>query len=261
MSWQTKRGEFIVDRRKLIKGMAALVPVLGANRLLAAETNGAAVVAGTCRLISQDIAGPYGIEDVPMRANIIDGQAGTPLVLNLRVIDSLSCQPLAGAVVSIWHANASGLYSGVQNLMLTADGQSTGEKVDLSGQTFLRGLQKTNRDGQVTFSTIYPGWYFPRPTHLHVTVFPPNYGELATTQLYFPDKVCDQAYEAAQYAERGPNPIRTDPSVDSPTDNSDAGDLWLDLHRQNEGFVASHNIGVTFYGDTFGELSGLYRQS
>jgi protocatechuate 3,4-dioxygenase beta subunit len=247
-----------LNRRTLIKGLAALTPLIGMRRLAAAEPP---PPARTCRLITQDIAGPYAVEGVPMRADITEGQPGTPLRLDFRVVDSFGCAPLPGALVSIWHANAAGIYSGVQNVMLSADQESTGEKIDTRGQTFLRGMQRTDANGQVTFSTIFPGWYFPRPVHLHVMVVPPDYGEVATTQLYFPDAVCDQAYQAEPYAARGPSPARSDPSVDSPTDSSDAADLWLHLRREADGWVASHNLGVTFYGDSFGELPAMYRQS
>jgi hypothetical protein len=39
-----------------------------------------------------------------------------------------------------------------------------------TAQTFLRGIQTTNSDGNVTFTTIYPGWYQGRATHIHVEV-------------------------------------------------------------------------------------------
>jgi len=247
-----------MKRRTLIKGLAALAPAAGIGRLVAQEAPGAA---STCRLITPDIAGPYAVENVPVRADITEGQAGTPLQLEFRVVDSFKCAPLAGALVSIWHANAEGLYSGVQNIMLSADQNSTGERIDTRGQTFLRGLQKTDADGRVRFATIFPGWYFPRPVHAHVVVVPPDYGEVMTTQLYFPDATCDLAFQAGPYAARGPNPARTDPSTDSPGDSSDAADLWLDLQRDGDGWVARHTIGVTFYGDEFGELPALYRQS
>ena len=247
-----------MKRRTLVKGVAALGSLIGINRVFAADQ---VPKPGTCRLISQDIAGPYGIAQTPFRANIIERQAGIPFELSLLVLDSSSCIPLEGAVVTIWHANAKGLYSGVNNLMLTAGDQPTGESIDFRGQTFLRGVQKTNADGWVTFNSIFPGWYFPRTTHLHLTVSPPNYGEIATTQLYFPDEVCDHAYAAEQYAHRGPNPVRTDPAKDSPTDGTDEGDLWLNLQRKGDGYAATHTVGVTFYGDVFGELPSLYQQS
>ena len=60
---------------------------------------------------------------------------------------------------------------------------------------------------------------------------------------------------------RGPNPFRTDPLKDSPTDGTDEGDLWLNLQPSGDGYRANHTLGVTFYGEMFGELPALYRQS
>jgi len=250
-----------MKRRTLITGLAALAPVTGIGRLVANESPGASGAARTCRLITQDIRGPYGVDNVPVRADIREGQAGVPLRLDFLVVDSSSCAPLAGALVSIWHANAAGLYSGVENVMLSADEHSTGERIDMRGQMFLRGVQESDAEGRVRFTTIFPGWYYPRPVHAHVLVAPPDYGEVTTTQLYFPDADCDAAYRAEPYAARGPNPARRDASMDSPGDSSDAPDLWLDLRRDGDGWAAAHTLGVTFYGDEFGELPAFYRQS
>jgi hypothetical protein len=68
------------------------------------------------------------------------------------------------------------------------------------------------------------------------------------------------AYQGEHYAKRGPNPIRTDPRAFSPSDGTDAEDLWLDMRRTGKGFEASHQLGVTFYGDRFGELPEFYQQ-
>ena len=76
-----------MKRRTLVKGMAALGPLMGINRVFATEKN---PETGTCRLISQDIAGPYGIDETPVRGNIIDGQPGTPFELNFLVLDSFT---------------------------------------------------------------------------------------------------------------------------------------------------------------------------
>jgi protocatechuate 3,4-dioxygenase beta subunit len=60
--------------------------------------------------------------------------------------DGGSSMPLKEAKVDIWHFNAHGLYSGVQD-----DG--TG------GNNFLRGYQMTDSNGTAQFNTVFPGWY------------------------------------------------------------------------------------------------------
>lgn len=248
-----------MKRRTILKGLAAAAPMTIAGKLLAQESNFARG-AGVCRVISQDILGPFAIEQPPVRADLAMGQPGMPLQLRLRILNAFSCQPLPDARVSIWHSNADGMYSAVENVVLSGDGQPTGEKVDHRDKNWLRGAQVSDKDGLVVFNTIVPGWYFPRPTHIHLQVFPPDFGEVATTQFYLPDAVCDKVYATEPYAHRGVNQVRTDPTVDSPVDGTDEGDLWLNLKPGGSGLVAEHTVGVVFYGDQFGELPDIYRQ-
>lgn len=246
-----------MKRRTILKALATIVPLAGVSRLYA-ETS---PPAGTCRLISQDIIGPFAIEKPPMRSNIAGDQAGMPLQLRFLIQDAFMCKPLPDALVSIWHANVEGLYSGVENILLDENDQPTGETVDHTSANWLRGVQRSDENGMVVFNTIVPGWYFPRSTHLHLRVYPPNYGEVATTQLYFPDEACDPIYDTEGYAHRGVNPVRTDPTKDSPLDATDEGDLWVTMKPQGEGMVVEHTIGVMFYGGMFGELPEIYQQS
>jgi protocatechuate 3,4-dioxygenase beta subunit len=82
-------------------------------------------------------------------------------------------------------------------LMLTLTVVST-------GQTFLRGLQTTDANGQVTFKTIYPGWYAGRATHIHVQVFT-NGLVVKTTQVAFPEAISSAVYRTSVYAAHGQN--------------------------------------------------------
>src|SRR5258706_441847 len=71
-----------------------------------------------------------------------------------------------------------------------------------TGQTFLRGLQTTNAQGQATFRTIYPGWYQGRATHIHVQVFVGGRA-IKTTQIAFPEDVTSSVYRTGVYASKG----------------------------------------------------------
>ena len=249
-----------MKRRTIIKGLAAMAPLAGMGRLHAVEESlQSSPEVGACRLISQDIMGPFAIPDPPERSNLVMGQPGVPLRLRFHVVNAFSCQPLPNARVSIWHSNADGLYSAVENIILDARGLPTGEKVDRRSVDWLRGVQRTDGEGRCEFQTIVPGWYYPRPVHLHLSVFPEGNGELATTQLYSPDEVCDKVFEAPAYAARGANPARTTPGAESAIDGTDEGDLWLKLRPEGDGLVAEHQVGVTYYGDMFGELPDMYR--
>jgi hypothetical protein len=93
------------------------------------------------------------------------------------------------------------------------------------GQNFLRGYQVTGSDaglaaspvdGQVSFKTIWPGWYSGRAIHIHVRVrtydASGNVATNYTTQIFFTDAANDAVLSgAAPYNTRTPP---TDPTTD-----------------------------------------------
>ena len=111
----------------------------------------------TCALTKEQEEGPFYLDEGLLRADITEGESGVLLTLILTVVDASGCTPRAGAAVDVWHANRGGKYS---------DEAREGT----TGKTFLRGVQLTNANGQVTFKTICPGWYAPRACHIHVKV-------------------------------------------------------------------------------------------
>lgn len=89
---------------------------------------------------------------------------GVKLVVQGQVL-TRQCQPVAGARLKFWQADAQGVYD------------NTGYR--------LRGHQLTNAEGAYRLETIVPAEYPGRPPHIHVTVAIPN-GPALTTQVYFP---------------------------------------------------------------------------
>ncbi|RUZ74458.1 protocatechuate dioxygenase [Mesorhizobium sp. M7A.F.Ca.US.006.01.1.1] len=150
--------------------------------------------AGVCTITPEVIEGPFYFDPKLERADVTEGKKGIALDVRLQVVD-VDCRPLAGARVDIWHCDAQGAYSGYP-------GQGDGRDVDTSGQTFLRGWQKTDASGIVSFATIYPGWYRGRTTHIHFKVFP-NDSSVMTGQLFFPDSLSGQIFTTvAPYNDR-----------------------------------------------------------
>ena len=72
--------------------------------------------------------------------------------------------------------------------------------------TFLRGIQTTNAAGEVTFTTIYPGWYQGRATHIHAEVTV-NGRSIKVTQIAFPEAINNAVHTSGAYASRGANPM------------------------------------------------------
>ncbi len=59
----------------------------------------------------------------------------------------------------------------------------------------MRGTQLTDTNGQVTFQTLYPGWYRGRTVHMHMKVHVGG-SQIHTTQLFFDDAFTDQVYSS-----------------------------------------------------------------
>jgi protocatechuate 3,4-dioxygenase beta subunit len=117
----------------------------------------AAMVAKSCRLTPEVTEGPFYVDLDKVRRDITEGRPGVPLKLKIPVIDVRKCKPIHSAAVDIWHCDAGGLYS---------DESSNGT----AGQTFLRGVQLTDKKGFAIIQTVYPGHYTGRATHIHLKV-------------------------------------------------------------------------------------------
>ncbi|MBK6794211.1 MAG: intradiol ring-cleavage dioxygenase [Anaerolineales bacterium] len=145
--------------------------------------------------------GPYFVDEMLNRSDIRNDPStgalseGAPLELTFNVsqISVNGCLALEGAQVDIWHCDAFGVYSDVENAV---------------GTKFLRGYQTTDTNGQVKFTTIYPGWYPGRAVHIHFKIRIHGYD--FTSQVFFDDAFTDQVYSQEPYASRGERNIRND---------------------------------------------------
>lgn len=167
-----------------------------AGRRLDAQT-----LAPACIAIPQQTEGPYFVDEKLRRSDLRQDPStramtgGSALQLQLRVASigaSGACTPLAGAIVDIWHCDARGIYSDVED-----PGFNT------KGQKFLRGYQVTDASGAVGFTTIYPGWYAGRAVHMHFKVRTPQTsggGSEFTSQLYFDEALTERIHAAQPYA-------------------------------------------------------------
>jgi len=116
---------------------------------------------------------------------------GVLLKITLTLVDvNATCAPLAGYAVYLWHCDRQGLYS-----LYTAPAES-----------YLRGVQVTDANGQVSFTTIFPGCYDGRWPHMHFEIFSSLSNALGgryavlTSQLAMPSAVCSTVYaDAATY--------------------------------------------------------------
>lgn len=83
---------------------------------------------------------------------------GVVLTQTIQLVNTnASCASLAGYAIYLWHCSANGLYS------MYSSGATT--------ENYLRGVQQTDANGMVTFTTIVPGCYAGRVPHMHFEIY------------------------------------------------------------------------------------------
>ena len=199
----------------------------------------AATAARSCKLTPEVTEGPFYVALDKVRRDITEGRPGVPLTLKVRVIDVKKCAPIHGAAVDVWHCDAGGLYS---------DEASNGT----SGQTYLRGVQLTNRKGYATLKTIYPGHYTGRATHIHLKVHIGGRARSGTLrggrvshtgQLFFAESANSSVYALSPYS--SDTAQRTLNSSDSIYSQAGGSSAEANLKGSaSSGFVGSIVLGV-----------------
>jgi protocatechuate 3,4-dioxygenase beta subunit len=181
-----------------------------------------------CAVTPTETVGPFpSLSDI-FRSDVREGKAGTLLTLTFKVVNvNASCAAVPTANVESWHGDATGNYAdyGTQ-----------------AAATFLRGIQTTNANGEASFTTIYPGWYQGRATHIHVEVTM-NGRSVKATQIAFPEAVNNAVHSQGAYATgRGPKPIAN--ASDGIFADSLASELITPTGNVTSGYSASVQIGV-----------------
>lgn len=206
----------LLGRRRMLGllGGGAVVSLVGCNasNLLgdAAGTDGGTGTdtgGGSCSVLPNETGGPYpgdgsngpnvlGVDGI-VRSDIrssVGGLTGTaegiPLTVTLSLVDA-ACVPLAGYAIYLWHCDREGNYS------LYSAG--------VTDQNYLRGVQETDANGQVTFTTIFPACYSGRWPHMHFEIYPAldaatvHTNAVKTTQLALPESACNAVFATTGY--------------------------------------------------------------
>ncbi|MFI9170702.1 intradiol ring-cleavage dioxygenase [Streptomyces lincolnensis] len=286
-----------LTRRKVVVAGGAAVVAVGAGSALAmtasADEAGSTTARPTSssgssgsevcyRLTSETTEGPYYIDADKIRRDITEDKEGIPLTLDLKVVDSETCEPIADAAVDIWHCDALGIYSGYEDASTggggtpptgapsgAPSGTPTGEppsgaptggtggvhEEPTDDERYLRGTWRTDRQGRVTFRTIFPGWYRGRCVHIHTKVHVDGEWTDAgyegghschTGQFFFDEESVLASAEVEPYSTSTTE--RTTLTEDTIYDQSGAagGLLKLKYNRKNiaKGVVGSLTMGV-----------------
>ncbi|MCC8409456.1 hypothetical protein LJ707_10980 [Mucilaginibacter sp. UR6-1] len=186
-----------MDRNHFLKksllglGAMAVLPMAVSSCSKGREGNNSDMIdtgnAGDCALSPAETQGPFPIRTPAeyVRASIIGDRTGIPLLMNLTIQDqSNSCTPLANVLVDVWQCDKDGLYSQYNTQ---------------TGANYLRGRQTTDNNGQVSFISIFPGWYRGRAPHIHVEVLTPGGNSLLVTQIAFPVSAYTAVYATNDY--------------------------------------------------------------
>lgn len=213
----------------------------------------------TCSVIPEETAGPYpgdgsnsngsgianaltlsGIVRSDIRSSIAGASgtaAGVPLTLKLELVNTNgSCADLSGYAIYLWHCDALGRYSMY----------STG----ITAENYLRGVQETASDGTATFITVFPGCYDGRMPHTHFEVYRSTStalsytNKLKTSQLAFPDEVCDAVYASSDYTTSASNYARMSFSNDNVFSDGVSTQLTTVTGSVSAGYEATLTVGI-----------------
>jgi protocatechuate 3,4-dioxygenase beta subunit len=224
----------------------------------AAGSSGAATASGgansgDCSTIPEETAGPYpgdgsngpnvltasGIvrDDITTSFGTLAGTAaGIPLTVKLKIVSaSGSCASLAGYAVYVWHCDRDGNYS----LYTAAD------------QNYLRGVQETDRDGTVTFKSIYPACYSGRWPHIHFEVYKSLEeataagSKLATSQLALPDAQNTAVFATTGYEASVNNYAMISLATDMVFSDGATTETPTVTGNTSDGYVASLTVGIS----------------
>lgn len=191
-------------------------------------TPGTGTTNATCAVTPSETIGPYPSLTDLVRSDVRDGKAGTLLTLTIKVVNvNNACAAVANANVEIWHCDVAGNYS------------QYGTQVR---ETYLRGIQTTNSGGEVTFTTIYPGWYQGRATHIHVEVTI-NGASVKVTQIAFPENLNNLVHTSGVYASRGTNP--TTNAADGIFADSLSSEIVTPTGDPTNGYTALFQVGIS----------------
>lgn len=161
---------------------------------------------------------------------------GVPLTFTLTLLDNANgCTPMAGAAVYAWHCDRDGKYSMYDS--------------SLTNENYLRGVQEADANGQVTFTSIFPGAYSGRWPHIHFEVFESMNNAtaagqvLAVSQIALTQAACDDVYATAGYEKSIANMKRTTLQSDN-VFGDDGGIYQLATMAGSaaEGYMAGLNV-------------------
>jgi protocatechuate 3,4-dioxygenase beta subunit len=222
-------------------------------------TGSTGATTGSCSVIPEETGGPYpgdgtnsnasGIVNVLTQTGVVrsdirssfNGASGTaggiPLTIKLKIVNANNgCGAAGEFAVYLWHCDREGRYS------LYSSG--------VTDQNYLRGVQGADANGDLSFTTIFPGCYDGRMPHVHFEVYrslaqsTSASNRIKTSQFTFPMATLNEVYATSGYSSSASNLSR----INYATDNifSDGYSLQLVTISGNvaDGYIATLTVAV-----------------
>lgn len=196
-----------------------------------------ASTSGSCTVIPTETIGPYPLSTLlnsssVLREAINEDKTGVPLTVKLKLVNANGqCTPVSGYVY-IWHCDKDGNYSGYSTE---------------TSKTYCRGVQYTDTNGVATFTTIYPGWYAGRITHIHFQVFLTAYSSsaksTAISQMAFPLDITKAVYNSSLYT-KGQNTSVTSFAADNVFSDGTTYQMATMSGNVTDGYTAELEVGL-----------------
>jgi hypothetical protein len=139
-----------------------------------------------------------------------------------------------GAAVYLWHCDRDANYS----------------MYSITDQNYLRGVQVADDNGNVTFTSIFPACYSGRWPHIHFTVYESvdaatsGGTKLKTSQLAFPEDVCNAVYASDGYGSSAGTLSQLSLESDNVFGDGWSSELATMTGSVADGYTATLNVGV-----------------
>lgn len=241
-----KRKDFIWKAgASVLMGPAALIACKSEETLSPASSSNSTSSSSSgsstsaCKVGDTETDGPfplYNKRDASItHSDITEGKTGIPLNMTIAIKNvNADCALLPNARVDIWHCDKDGYYSGYINSGYLGTQDNT-------AKTFCRGIATTDANGIAKFTTIYPGWYQGRVTHIHAQIYVNNVLKL-TTQIAFPEEINTAVYATDLYKLHGQNSTKN--TTDSIIKDSLSNELASVSANSSGGYDLNHTIFI-----------------
>lgn len=248
-----------MDRRQALRLAASFGVSFGALHLLGCSSDDSTTGeitdpgSGNCSKVPEETAGPYpgegsngpnvlnqsGVVRSDIRSSFagLSGTAdGISLTIALTIVSASTCAALANRAVYLWHCDKQGRYS------LYSSG--------VTNQNYLRGIQETDANGKVTFTSIFPACYSGRWPHIHFEVYPSLAAstnvanKIGTSQIALPKAACDLVYATSGYEQSVTNLSQISLATDMVFSDGSSLELATMSGSVASGFTAALSVAV-----------------